>query len=74
MGFRRVRGGSVRDAGLLRDPLHDQLVAVRVVDRRHVLHDARDALEKARAIDPTDPRVKANLEELDALEHGAVAP
>ena len=29
--------------------------------------DARAALEKARAIDPTDPRVKANLEELDAL-------
>lgn len=33
--------------------------------------DARAALEKARAIDPTDPRVKANLEELDALEHGS---
>ena len=29
--------------------------------------DARKALEKARAIDPTDPRVKANLEELDSL-------
>jgi Flp pilus assembly protein TadD len=32
--------------------------------------EARDALEKARAIDPTDPRVKANLDELDALERG----
>jgi Flp pilus assembly protein TadD len=32
--------------------------------------EARAALEKARAIDPTDPRVKANLEELDALEKG----
>jgi Flp pilus assembly protein TadD len=29
--------------------------------------EARAALEKAKAIDPTDPRVKANLEELDAL-------
>jgi Flp pilus assembly protein TadD len=30
--------------------------------------EARSALERARAIDPTDPRVKANLDELDALE------
>lgn len=29
--------------------------------------EARAALEQAKAIDPTDPRVKANLEELDAL-------
>ncbi|MFO0664335.1 MAG: tetratricopeptide repeat protein [Polyangiaceae bacterium] len=29
---------------------------------------ARDALETAKKIDPTDPRVKANLEELDDLE------
>jgi len=40
--------------------------------------EARSALEKARAIDPTDPRVKANLEELDALEksgtNGTTAP
>jgi len=32
--------------------------------------EARAALEKARALDPADPRVKANLEELDALEKG----
>jgi Flp pilus assembly protein TadD len=30
--------------------------------------EARAAFEKARAIDPSDPNVKANLEELDALE------
>jgi Flp pilus assembly protein TadD len=36
--------------------------------------DARAALEKARAIDPTDPSVKANLDELDALERGEIAP
>jgi Flp pilus assembly protein TadD len=30
--------------------------------------DARAALEAAKKIDPTDPRVKANLDELDALE------
>jgi Flp pilus assembly protein TadD len=30
--------------------------------------EARAALEHARAIDPTDPRVKANLDELDSLE------
>jgi Flp pilus assembly protein TadD len=35
--------------------------------------EARAALERARAIDPTDPRVKPNLEDLDALEKG-VAP
>ena len=33
--------------------------------------EARAALEKAKALDPTDPRVKANLDELDALEKGA---
>jgi Flp pilus assembly protein TadD len=32
--------------------------------------EARTSLERARAIDPSDPRVKANLQELDALEHG----
>jgi Flp pilus assembly protein TadD len=31
--------------------------------------EARAALEKARALAPDDPRVKANLEELDALAH-----
>ncbi|MFO0678814.1 MAG: tetratricopeptide repeat protein [Polyangiaceae bacterium] len=30
--------------------------------------EARAALLRAKAIDPTDPRVKANLDELDALE------
>jgi Flp pilus assembly protein TadD len=30
--------------------------------------EARAALERAKALDPSDPRVKANLEELDALE------
>src|SRR5262249_61188753 len=30
--------------------------------------EARQALKTAAGIDPTDPRVKANLEELDALE------
>jgi cytochrome c-type biogenesis protein CcmH/NrfG len=33
--------------------------------------EARAALETAKKIDPSDPRVKANLEELDALEKGA---
>ena len=33
--------------------------------------EARRALESAKKLDPTDPRVKANLEELDALEKGA---
>ena len=32
---------------------------------------ARAAYEKARAIDPADPRVKAVLTELDAIEKGA---
>lgn len=38
--------------------------------------EARQALKTAEAIDPTDPRVKANLEELDVLEResGASAP
>ena len=36
--------------------------------------EARSALEKARALDPQDPRVTANLEELDALEKGVKMP
>lgn len=32
--------------------------------------EARQALKTAAGIDPSDPRVKANLEELDALEKG----
>jgi Flp pilus assembly protein TadD len=32
--------------------------------------EARDALVRARTIDPSDPRVKPNLDELDALEKG----
>lgn len=40
--------------------------------------EARQALKTAGSIDPTDPRVKANLEELDALEKqgssGAATP
>ncbi len=49
--LRRVVRGAVRDAGLLRDPVHDQLVAVGVVDGRHLLHDARDALEPPAGVD-----------------------
>jgi Flp pilus assembly protein TadD len=33
--------------------------------------EARQALRTAAGLDPSDPRVKANLEELDALEKGA---
>jgi Flp pilus assembly protein TadD len=36
-------------------------------------HEARAALERARALSPDDPRVKANLDELDAVEKGAPA-
>lgn len=36
--------------------------------------EARRALESAKKLDPSDPRVKANLEELDALEKGAAPP
>lgn len=36
--------------------------------------EARADLERARALSPDDPRVKANLEELDALEKGASPP
>ncbi len=32
--------------------------------------EARAALKRAEGLDPTDPRVKSNLEELDALEKG----
>ena len=35
---------------------------------------ARAALERARQLSPDDPRVKANLEELDALEKGVDQP
>jgi Flp pilus assembly protein TadD len=33
--------------------------------------EARQALKTAEKLDPSDPRVKANLEELDALEKGS---
>ncbi len=36
--------------------------------------EARKALETAAKLDPTDPRVKANLEELESLEKGVRAP
>lgn len=36
--------------------------------------EARKALETAAKLDPTDPRVKANLEELEALEKGVRRP
>jgi Flp pilus assembly protein TadD len=36
--------------------------------------DARSALDRARALSPDDPRVKANIEELDELEHPKSAP
>jgi len=36
--------------------------------------EARKALGEAQRLDPTDPRVKANLSELDALEHGIATP
>ncbi len=36
--------------------------------------EARRALGEARKLDASDPRVKANEEELDALEHGKTAP
>ena len=49
--LRRVLGRAIRDAGLLGDPVHDQLVAVGVVDRGDVLHDTRDALEPPAGVD-----------------------
>jgi len=36
--------------------------------------EARAALEAAKKVDPTDPRVKANLEELDSLDKGGALP
>ena len=36
--------------------------------------EARQALKTAGALDASDPRVKANLEELDALKKGAPVP
>ncbi len=51
MRLRRVGALSVRCAGLLRDPLHDQLVAVRVVDGADVLDDLRRSLEPEARVD-----------------------
>ncbi len=47
----RIRRVAVRDAGLLGDPRHDPLVAVRVVDARHALDDPRRALEPEARVD-----------------------
>ncbi len=49
--LRRVGRVAVRDAGLPRDPAHDQLVAVGVVDRRDALHHAGHALEPHARVD-----------------------
>ena len=38
------------------------------------LAEAREAYLKAQAIDPSDPRVKAVLAELDAMEKGGSKP
>ncbi len=54
--LRRLGGVAVGDAGLGRDPLHDQLIAVGVVDRRNLLQDPRASLE-------TEPRVDVLLRE-----------
>ncbi len=51
VGLGRVRRVAVRDARLLLDPRHDRLVAVRVVDRRHLLDDLRDALQTETRVD-----------------------
>ena len=37
------------------------------------LKDAREAYLQAQALDPTDPRVKAVMAELDAMEKGGAA-
>ncbi len=46
-----VLGRPVRNPRLLGDPVHDQLVAIRVVDGRDVLHDSRVALEPPAGVD-----------------------
>ena len=51
MRLRRVGRRAVRRARLLLDPVHDQPVAVGVVDGSRVLHDARDALEPPAGVD-----------------------
>ena len=50
----RLRGGlgvAEGDAALLRDPVHDRLVAVRLVDGADVLHDRREPLEAEARVD-----------------------
>ena len=51
MRLRRLRRVAVRDARLRGDPLHDLLVAVGLVHRRHVLEDRRAALEAEAGVD-----------------------
>ncbi len=49
--FVAVRRVAVRDAGLGRDPVHDPLVAVRLVDGADVLQDRSAALEAEPGVD-----------------------
>ena len=51
MRLGRLGRVAVRDTRLRGDPLHDQLVAVGVVDGRNLLDDARGALETHPGID-----------------------
>ena len=72
--LRRVVRGAVGDARLPGDPVHDQLVAVGVVDGRHLLHDARDALEPPAGVDVLARQVGERAVGVELVRHEDEVP
>src|SRR3990170_4711247 len=80
--FRRRGGVAVRDAGLGRDPLHDVLEAVGLVDGRDVLENPRrqldpeagiDVLRRQRGQRPVGVQLELHEDEIPELEEALAA-
>ena len=74
MRLRRVGGLAVGDPGLPGDPVHDQLVAVRVVDRGHVLDDAGNALEPPAGVDVLGRQLGERAVGMELVRHEDEVP
>ena len=72
--LRRVGRLAVRETGLRGDPLHDQLVAVGVVDRRDVLDDARGALQAETRVDVLLRQVRERAVGVQLVRHEDEVP
>ena len=69
MRLGRVLGRAVGDAGFPGDPVHDQPVAVGVVDGRNLLHDTCDALEPPAGVDVLARQLGERALGVDLVRH-----